>query len=149
MFAMRLWLYLGGALLMASITQSAQACRYLAMPGERIDRAFRSDTIAAVVLARVERAAYTGERGHDWHPWSGSARFVRLLSGKTIARRFELYRSGSSAACDDGVPVPKSGDLWVIYVKKQPIPRDMGNYAPLTYPVDWLRKHTGSIRTRP
>ena len=91
------------------------ACRYNAPPAVRIAR----DGFDAVVAGTVERAAYTGERGTDWRPWRGTVRVTRMLRGSTEARRLPIGRSGSTAACDDGVAPPKKGETWILYLRHQ------------------------------
>lgn len=90
----------------------AHACRVNLDPAQRIGRA-KAET---VVIASVLNAAYTGETGPDWRPWEGTVQVERVLRGQTGAARFSVSRSGSSAACDDGIPPPRPGDLWVLYL---------------------------------
>lgn len=93
----------------------ARACRVNAPADERIARS-GFDT---VVLGTVEHADYTGERGSDWHPWKGTVRVERTLRGDTEARRLVIGRTGSTAACDDGVEPPKPGDAWIVYLRHE------------------------------
>ena len=90
----------------------AHACRANLAPAQRISLA-KAET---VVLASVLSADYTGERGPDWRPWEGTVQVEQVLRGQTGAERFPVGRRGSSAACDDGIPPPRPGDLWVLYL---------------------------------
>jgi hypothetical protein len=72
-----------------------------------------------VVLAEVEQVAYFGARSADWHQWRGVAIAKRMLAGETSIQRFDIGRSGSTAACDDGIGPPRPGALWVLYLGEQ------------------------------
>jgi hypothetical protein len=93
----------------------ALACRYNAPPAVRIARG----GFDAVVAGTVEQASYIGERGPDWRPWRGTVRVTRLLRGSTGARRLPIGRTGSTAACDDGLAPPNRGETWILYLRHQ------------------------------
>jgi hypothetical protein len=99
----------------ALATASAQACIFNAPPVERISRV-RAD---AVVLGTVIEASYTDRTRHGSRPWSGTVQAKRVVRGKTKTARFTISRSGDSAACDDGIKAPASGELWVVYLRKE------------------------------
>jgi hypothetical protein len=130
-------------LLITLVSQSgsvAYACRYNAPIDQRIERT-DADT---VVLAEVVSAAHYALPGPDWMPkadsnnveraWQGAAVIKRLLSGHTEAKQFHIGRSGQSSMCDDGIPMPKIGDIWVIYMRSVERPTE------LAYPLDVARK---------
>ena len=96
-------------------TAPGLACRYNAPPAVRIDRG----GFDAVVAGTVEQASYTGERRTDWRPWRGTVRVARVLRGSTAARRLRIGRTGSTAACDDGLAPPKPGETWILYLRHQ------------------------------
>jgi hypothetical protein len=101
---------------------AAEACRRNMLIPERIARS-GADTI---VLAEVKGAAYLAGAAADteYRAWEGSIFLKRILKGQTAVRNFRIGRSGSTAACDDGIPAPKLGDAWVVYFKngEQPSP---------------------------
>ncbi len=99
-------------LMMIVLSAEVFACRYNAPASERIRRIPTN----IIVLGEVENAAYEGERSHDWHPWRGVVAVKRVLVGQVEAQRFQIGRSGSTAACDDGIQPPKSGDFWIVYL---------------------------------
>lgn len=110
--SMRLLVFTIAAVVGGLATSPAHACRVNLDAAERINLA-KAET---VVLVSVLRAAYTGVRGPDWRPWNGTVRLERVLRGQTVAKRFPIGRSGSTAACDDGIPPPRAGDRWVLYL---------------------------------
>ena len=110
----------------------ASACRINQPPESRIKRTF--DT---VVIATVVRADYTGETGPDLHPWEGSAQVIRVVAGAADAPQYLFGRSGSTAACDDGLPPPQPGETWVLYLNKA---NDRsGLTVNLSYPLSLVR----------
>lgn len=72
-----------------------------------------------MAIARVLQAGYTGEAGPDWKPWTGTVRVERVVNGFTPLIGFTIGRSGSTAACDDGIGPPIPGDLWALYIGKR------------------------------
>ena len=108
----RAGLILGCAALLMS--EAALACRVNRPPAARVNRDFD-----AIVVAVVGSAGYTGEKGLDWHPWAGTTRFKRSIKGSPVPLTFEIGRTGSTAACDDGVDPPKAGEEWVIYLERR------------------------------
>ena len=76
-----------------------------------------SGTADTVVLVEVLRADYTEKAQPDWHPWRGTVVRQRILKGHTNKDNFQIDRTGSTTACDDLIPVPKAGDVWVLYLK--------------------------------
>ena len=114
-------------------SSAAFACRRNMPIAERIAK---SDA-GTVVLAHVEQADYIAELQNDYHPWEGFVVVKHILKGRTDTKIFPIGRSGSSAACDDGIPAPKPGDAWVLYLKND---EQVANYGyELAYPLDVAR----------
>jgi hypothetical protein len=113
-------------------TQTAFACRWNEPIGNRIARS-DPDT---VILAEVKTAAY-GTPDNCGRPWTGYVALKRILRGNTVASEFTVGRSGCQPACDDGIPSPKPGDTWVVYLKGNEQLLVYGNE--LAYPLDIAR----------
>lgn len=97
------------------VSQASHACRANLSAASRIQLASAS----IVVLAEVEQAAYEGTRQDDWYPWKGRAVAKQVLRGETSVQHFEFGRTGSTAACDDGLSPPAPRAVWVLYLKEQ------------------------------
>lgn len=84
-----------------------------------IDARIRGHHADTIVLAVVRRAEYGMPyvEGISGRPWKGTAMHFRTLEGKTDERMFRLSRTGFSVACDDGIPAPNPGSIWVLYVR--------------------------------
>ena len=92
----------------------AFGCR-INLPAETRIRTSNAETVvlASVLEAKYGEAAFlTGER----YPWIGSVQVEQTLRGQTKMLHFQIGRTGSSAACDDGIPRPEVGDLWILYL---------------------------------
>lgn len=112
--------------------EPALACRVYQSPETRM--AYPYDT---VIRARIERATHEPNNGDRGQAWRATARLAATVEGPIPAERlFELGRSGESSACDDGQPIAKVGDTWVLYLSKRP----GGGYAvSYSYPLDLAR----------
>ncbi len=137
MKALHFFLALGAAV---AATSSANACIVNNPPAVRIDQS-RADT---VILATVLEASYTGERGPDYRPWRGHVQLKQVLRGSTSTRRFSIERSGSSAACDDGIAPPAIGDTWVLYLGR----RNGKKAVLLSYPLEIVRAADPTLFSR-
>lgn len=111
----------------------AYACRVYRPPEQRIADGYRKGAISAVAFVTIESAEYTSPALSDSHPWSATAKIGRVIKGAYSARTVKFVRGWGSAACDDGQPLPKVGDRWVVYFWKPP-ERDQEAWA--TYPID-------------
>lgn len=94
----------------------ASACRAIIPAATRIDYLHRGGHVRGVLLVRVTEAGYTAPAQRDYHPWIARTAVVRVLMGPRRASAFSFGRSGSSAACDDGLPPPARGALWVLWL---------------------------------
>ncbi len=63
--------------------------------------------------------------------WSAKAELIKTLSGNGNLTEAQIGRTGSSAACDDGIPIPQIGEVWVLYLEATDNKID----ATLTYPI--------------
>lgn len=114
------------------------ACRAFFPPSERVLRPFD-----AIVIGRVQAAAYTAPEALDWHPWSGVVSVEHSVLGKADARRYAIGRTGGSAACDDGQPPPEKGERWVLYLGRNP---NTGALQVLqSYPLRLARQWDGRL----
>ena len=133
--------YLIAAALVVGLTSnSAEACVYNAPPSSRIARAGAN----TVVLVTVKQASYTGQRRPDYRPWKGTVQLKRVLRGATRTQRFSIERSGSSAACDDGIPPPAVGQIWVLYLGQ----REGSQVVLLSYPLAVARSADPNLFSR-
>ena len=137
MKALHLLIALGVAV---AATVPANACVVNNPPGVRIGQV-RADT---VILATVREATYTGQRKPDYRPWRGHVQLKKVLRGSTSTQRFSIARSGSSAACDDGITPPARGDIWVIYLGR----RDGKQIVLLSYPLAIARAADPTLFSR-
>jgi hypothetical protein len=88
-------------------------------PAERIALGHDRGAISAVALVRITRATYVSPPRGDAHPWRAWALVDQVVSGSYAGKRVSFARGYGSAACDDGHPVPKAGEPWVIYFWKR------------------------------
>jgi hypothetical protein len=105
------------ALAILTASTPAQACRAYRSPGDRIAGLSEHPHFAGALLVRVKDARYTEPARPDYHPWQADAAIRR--SGASLRTGIISFgRTGSSSACDDLTPVPKRGDLWVLYLSR-------------------------------
>lgn len=108
MLRRRIQLCLSAALLLP--VQPLFACAINLTPRERAHRSFD-----AIFVGKIKAASYrTDSHGHS-RPWQAIAS-VQRPAGETW---WNLYRSGDNAECDDGQPLPKVGDQWVLYLQRK------------------------------
>lgn len=131
---------IAAALVVGFASNSADACSYNAPPSIRIAQAGAK----TVVLVTVAQASYTGQRKPDYRPWKGAAQLKRVLRGTTKTKRFSIERSGSSAACDDGIPPPAVGQTWVLYLGQ----RNGSQVVLLSYPIAVARSADPDLFSR-
>lgn len=124
-------------MLCATAAAPASACRYNAPAATRIGALQRSGYLGGVVVVRVLEAGYTAPARRDYHPWEARAEAVRVLRGPAGGGRFRFGRSGSSAACDDGLRPPARGELWVVYLARHDAD---GTAVSLSYPLALVRR---------
>ena len=80
---------------------------------------YANGAISAVAIVRITDAGYTRAAFGDAHPWRATATIRRLVQGSYAAQTVQFERGRGSAACDDGRPPPKAGEVWVIYFWKR------------------------------
>ena len=120
------------ALAVTAIATPSAACRVALPPEQRIAMGYQRGTISAVLLVQVKAAKYTAAAFSDAHPWQATATVERVLRGSYPAKVVRFTRGWGSAACDDGHPVAKSGEKWVVYLWKR---RDGDQTVWQTYPA--------------
>ncbi len=127
-------LFVLSALLALGAASAAQACRARQLPEERIQQPFD-----AIIIARIETAIPVEGLGADpgRTAWSATARRTAGIKGILGQSLFEIGRTGQSAACDDGQPIAKVGELWALYLQRRP---DGSFFASESYPLDWARR---------
>lgn len=111
---------------------SAEACRVFIPPEARLINEF-----TAVAIGTVEAARYTSDPQPDWHSWEAMVRLSEIVEGAPAEPVYRIGRTGSSAACDDGQPLPRDGDTWVVYLREHPAG---GLYARESYPLTLARE---------
>jgi hypothetical protein len=102
-------------ILVAASASASEACRVFLAPAERLGLGYNRGAISAVALVRITRASYVSPPQGDAHPWRASAEVHQVLSGKYASKRVNFGRGHGSAACDDGHPIARVGETWVIY----------------------------------
>lgn len=110
---------LASALILSAMLAAATpalACRARVSAAWRIDYLHRGGHVRGVLLVRVTEAGYTAPAQYDYHPWEARSALVRVVHGPRRTGPLLFGRSGSSAACDDGLPPPRPGALWVLYL---------------------------------
>jgi hypothetical protein len=98
--------------------QPASACRVRLSEEQRVSNAYRRDDVAAVMLVRVDEAAYTSEQSFDAHPWRALATADHILRGAYSGGQVAFYGGLGSTACDLGYSMPIAGEEWIVYVSK-------------------------------
>jgi hypothetical protein len=118
---MRLSLFSIIVLAAVAIATPGEACTIAPpTPERKIAEGYRTGTISAVAVVRIEKAGYTGQQRGDAHPWAATTKVARMLRGSYPAKTVRLMRGWGSAACDDGRPAPSTGDQWVVYFWRPP-----------------------------
>ncbi|PXA81799.1 hypothetical protein DMC25_20385 [Caulobacter sp. D4A] len=122
---------------------AAQACYYNMPAKDRI----RRTTYDAVLLARVDQALYTDgldqDQGDRNRPWSAQVTATSAVVGAPDQTAFEIGRTAQPTACDDGQPIAKVGDTWVLYLMRR---RDGPGYqVSQSYPLAFARQYDARL----
>jgi hypothetical protein len=123
----------------------AQACRGYRLPADRIAGLYQHKDFAGALLVRVAGARYTEPARPDYHPWQADATIRRSFDAGRGTGTIRFGRSGSTSACDDLTPVPKRGDLWVLYLSKS---GDGHAVVNLSYPLAVARREDPRLAAR-
>jgi hypothetical protein len=110
---MRQWIAI---IAIAALPTTADACTFFESAPERVAGAYRTDSVRAVVLVRVDQASYIGLKPGNARPWRALATASRVLRGDHSGSQLTFGGGGGTSACDLGYGVPKPGDDWVVYV---------------------------------
>ncbi len=116
---------------------SANACRAMQPPAQRISLARADASFDGAVLVRISEAGYVQPAPPGGRPWQASAVIERVLSGRARSGTIRFGRIGISTACDDMTPAPAAGDLWVLYLARDP---EGGVGARVSYPLHVARR---------
>ncbi|PVM85813.1 hypothetical protein [Caulobacter endophyticus] len=112
---------------------AAEACRVNQPPEACVAHAYD-----AVILARIESAGPDDRLRGERPAWTASARRTGAIEGKAVSQAvFEIGRTGQSTACDDGQPIARVGETWVLYLHETP---GAGWTAGASYPLDLARR---------
>jgi hypothetical protein len=143
----RLILIAVAAGLSLAAASAAQACYYNMPARERVQRDYD-----AVVLARIDQALYTDglrqDQGALNRPWRAQVTATGAVVGTVEQTAFEIGRTAQSTACDDGQPIAKVGETWVLYLMRR---RDgPGFQVSQSYPLDFARQYDPRLaQTKP
>lgn len=127
----RLAATIGCVLALASVP--AQACRVRLSAEERLHGAYEKGIFSSVAVVTIAEAKYTQQPISDAHPWSATARVDLLLLGSFEPKTVTFERGWGSAACDDGQPLAKAGEKWIVYFWKHP---ERGQLVWASYPLE-------------
>ncbi len=119
------------ALALASV--QAQACRVRLSAGENLQGAYEKGIFSSVAVVTITGAKYTQQPIFDAHPWSATANVDLLLLGSFEPNTVTFERGWGSAACDDGQPLAKAGEKWIVYFWKYP---ERGQLVWASYPLE-------------
>jgi hypothetical protein len=118
---------------MASLAGPVAACSVFVPPAGRLSNAHMKGFITAAALVRVLKAEYTSARISDAPPWQADALVEQILLGSHAGKVVSFQRGPGSAACDEGYPLPRPGQQWVVYFGSFPDGREVVRF---TYPAD-------------
>lgn len=119
--------------LAAGLATPAGACTAFLPPSERISMAYGRDSLTSAALVRITTAEPLPRPVADAQPWQAHFAVDRLLFGSQAAADTRFERGFGSATCDEGYPLPKPGQQWVVYFGKG---SDGRPAIWLTYPAD-------------
>lgn len=103
------------ALSLLALPGSAEACRVYRPPAQKIVDGYRLGAISSVALVRITAADFIGPEDRDVHPWRASARIERVVRGNNPVRTLSFERGYGSSACQEPYPLPRRGEVWVLY----------------------------------
>ncbi|MFT4251251.1 MAG: hypothetical protein QM608_02055 [Caulobacter sp.] len=117
---------------------AAQACRVNVPAQDRVKHDYD-----AVLLARVDEALYADglrqDQGDKGRPWRARVTANDAVVGALDQAEFEIGRTAQPTACDDGQPIAKAGETWVLYLMRR---RDGSGYqVSQSYPLAFARQH--------
>ncbi|WP_311269067.1 hypothetical protein [Sphingobium sp. WCS2017Hpa-17] len=94
---------------------SAHACAVFTPQDELASRQYER-----IVAAKIVSAAYDGPHEPHNEPWSAKAITISVAHGVPKGSLFYLHRTGSHGGgdCDDGEPLPKVGETWILYLDR-------------------------------
>lgn len=124
--------------------EAVLACRVYVHPADRVNREFD-----AIVVGEVRSATYTEAARPDWHPWEGAAEVRRSIVGTADRSILQFGRSGSTAACDDGMDPPQRGEEWVFYLRRIDGALRVSESYPLFFAMQFDARLRGFTRVRP
>ena len=102
----------------------AQACRIFRSPEQRIRDTYAGRADLRVALVQITEARHLSnpmvqkmQRLFPKYeaPWRVTASVVKILVSEGSPELIAFDRGWGSAACDDGTPMPRRGDRWVVY----------------------------------
>lgn len=111
----------------------AQACRVRLSAEETLRGAYERGIFSSVAVVTIAEAKYTQPPFSDAHPWSATANVDFLLLGSFEPQTVTFERGWGSAACDDGQPLAKAGEKWIVYFWKD---RERGQLVWASYPLE-------------
>lgn len=106
------------------IAPSAQACRAIKTPDQRIGEAYAREAELRVALVTITEARHLEnavvrelQRLHSNYeaPWRATASVSEVIVGTDSPALVVFDRNWGPGSCDDGTTMPQPGDRWVVY----------------------------------
>ena len=124
------------------VASSAQACRVNQPPEARMSQTYDAVVIGTVVSAQQRDADAPGES----RAWEAVVEVASTIEGTADASSYQIGRTGDSAACDDGQPIARVGETWVLYLRRH---ASNGMVAGYSYPYQQARELDRRLSNRP
>lgn len=109
---------------LAAMIPTAEACRVMRSPQQRIADAYASDPNLQVAIVRITEARHftsamirraKASNREFMPPWRATASVVQMIHGDMSPELLAFNREWTS--CDIPTTKPRRGDRWVIYYK--------------------------------
>lgn len=139
------------AVIIIECAPTAEACRPLKSPTQRIQEAYAKHSDLRVALVTIDQARHlmnpmlraAKKTNPDFEgPWRATASVFKLVLGDESPELLIFDRNDDS--CDDGTTMPNAGDQWVIYYTSD---HPIGFATVLeSYPINVARRVDARVR---
>jgi hypothetical protein len=99
---------------------SVMACMAFFPAEGRVRGAYERNSLAAVLLVRVNDANDIILKNGRKSGWEASASVVHILRGNFSGSQAAFQGNRGTSACDFPYAKPENGDEWVVYVARRP-----------------------------